>query len=161
GEIAGRLSDYASRVGGLLTKSDLLAYRAQWQEPIGLDDRGHRILECPPNGQGVAALIALKAISAIDFGTFDRDSPDCWHLLIEAMKQGMIAAHNHVADLRYSDDPVEMLLASALTPSGWIASSPGSKAWGCCDTVYLATTDDEGNAVSFINSVYGNFGSGH
>ena len=161
GEIAARLVAYVERAGGLLSRSDLAAYRAEWQEPIGVDYKGHRILECPPNGQGLAALIALEALSDVDFSTHSRDSPECWHLLIEAMKHAMIQTQDHVADPRFADVPVERLLAAARKPQGWIASAPTAKAWGRSDTVYLAATDADGNAVSFINSVYDNFGSGH
>jgi len=161
GEIADRLAQYSGKMGGLLRKSDLAAYRAEWQEPIGVDYRGHRILECPPNGQGLAALIALNALCGVDFSQHRRDSAECWHLLIEATKQGMIAARHHVADPRHADIPVSSLLDGAQQPGGWVASSPKAKAWGRSDTVYLAATDDEGNAVSFINSVFDDFGSGH
>lgn len=161
GEIAERLVTYAQQAGGLISRSDLAAYRAQWQEPIGVDYRGYRVLECPPNGQGVAALMALAAIADLDLSTYSRDSPECWHVLIEATKQAMVDAQHHVADPRFADVPVAQLLSDVRRPSGWIASSPAAKAWGRSDTVYLAATDAEGNAVSFINSVYDDFGSGH
>ena len=118
GEIAARLVAYVERAGGLLSRSDLAAYRAEWQEPIGVDYKGHRILECPPNGQGLAALIALEALSDVDFSTHSRDSPECWHLLIEAMKHAMIQAQDHVADPRFADVPVERLLASCAQAAG-------------------------------------------
>jgi gamma-glutamyltranspeptidase/glutathione hydrolase len=161
GEIAERLVAYSQRTGGLLRRGDLAAYRAEWQEPIGFDYRGYRVLECPPNGQGLAALMALAAIAPIDLSAYRRDSPECWHLLIEATKQAMIAAQAHVADPRFADVPVTKLLTGVQRPSGWTASSPDARAWGRSDTVYLAATDAAGNAVSFINSVYDDFGSGH
>ena len=161
GEIAERLVAFSEQAGGLLCLADLADYRAQWQEPIGLDYRGYRVLECPPNGQGLAALLALAAVAPVDFATFRRDSPECWHLLIEATKQAMLAAQAHVADPRFCDVPVARLLANAKPPQGWRASSPDARAFGRTDTVYLAVTDAEGNGVSFINSVYDDFGSGH
>lgn len=161
GEIAERLVAYARRVGGLLCARDLADYRAEWQEPIGVDYRGYRVLECPPNGQGVAALIALKAISGVELSRHDRGSPECWHLLIEATKQAMMDAQRHVADPRYADVPVDELIARARPPAAPPATSPSARAWGHSDTVYLAATDAEGNAVSFINSVFEDFGSGH
>jgi gamma-glutamyltranspeptidase / glutathione hydrolase len=161
GEIAERFVRYVERSGGLLSRGDLAGYRAQWQEPIGVDYRGYRVLECPPNGQGLAALIALKAMSAIDVTRYPRDSPECWHLLIEATKQAMLDTQHHVADPRFADIPVDDLLARARLPGGWRASVPNAKAWGRSDTVYLAATDAAGNAVSFINSIFEDFGSGH
>ncbi|HEY7142575.1 MAG TPA: gamma-glutamyltransferase [Methylomirabilota bacterium] len=161
GEIAERLAAYAARMGGLLGRQDLAAYRADWPEPIGTDFRGHRILQCPPNGLGLAALIALNAIRDVDLSAYPRQGPECWHILIEAMKQGMVEAQRHVADPRFADVPVAELVAAARRPEGWAASAPAARAGGRSDTAYLAAVDAEGNAVSFINSVYDDFGSGH
>jgi len=161
GDVAERLVAYSRRVGGLLSLDDLASYRAQWQEPIGVDYRGYRVLECPPNGQGVAALLALAAIAPLDLQTYERDSPQCWHLLIEATKQAMITAGRHVADPRFAEVDVEALLARVRSPAGWTASNGDARASGRSDTVYLAVVDAEGNAVSFINSIYDDFGSGH
>lgn len=161
GEIAQRLVAYVRQTGGLLDRGDLAGYRAEWLAPIGVDYHGYRVLECPPNGQGLAALLALQAVAPIDWSACRRDSPQCWHLLIEATKQAMVTAERHVADPRYAEVPVAELLASIRPPSGRSASSPAASAWGRSDTVYLAVTDSEGNAVSFINSVYDDFGSGH
>ncbi len=161
GEIADRLAAYAREKGGLLDRDDLARYRAEWQEPIDIDYRGYRIVECPPNGQGLAALIALNAIANVDLPAHSRQSPECWHLLIEAMKDAMIEAQRHVADPRFADVPVARLLADAKAPAQWAASAPVARASGRSDTVYLAATDSEGNAVSFINSIYEDFGSGH
>ena len=161
GEIAERLVAYSRRAGGLLSLDDMASYRAVWQAPIGTDYRGHRVLECPPNGQGLAALLALAAIAPLDLASHERDSPQCWHLLIEATKQAMITAGRHVADPRFADVDVEALLAGVRPPEGWRASDVDARASGRSDTVYLAVMDAEGNAVSFINSIYDDFGSGH
>ena len=161
GDVAERLVAYSERIGGLLTLEDLAGYRAEWQEPIGMDYRGYRVLECPPNGQGIAALLALSAVAPIDFSAYPRDSPECWHLMIEATKHAMMVAQAHVADPRFADIPIARLLDETKPPRGWTASSPDARAYGRSDTVYLAVTDVEGNAVSFINSVYDDFGSGH
>jgi len=161
GEIAERLAAYVKRKGGLITRDDLARYRAEWPQAIGTDYRGYRVLQCPPNGLGLAALIALNAVAGIDLAVHARHSPECWHVLIEAMKQGMIEAQHQVADPRFAEVPVGQLLAAATKPQGWSASTPAARAWGQSDTVYLAAVDAEGNAVSFINSVYEDFGSGH
>ncbi len=161
GEIAEQLVGYARQAGGLLSRSDLAEYRAQWQEPVSVDYRGCRVLECPPNGQGLAALIALNAVAQVDLSRYPRDSAECWHLLIEATKRAMVDAQDHVADPRFEDIPVAQLLAGARRPGTFTASAPLARAWGRSDTVYLGATDAEGNAVSFINSVFDDFGSGH
>ena len=161
GEIAERFVAYAQSRGGLLAARDLAAYRAEWQEPIGVDYRGFRVLECPPNGQGLAALVALRILAEIDLPRHPRDSARCLHLLIEATKQGMVDATQHVADPRFAPVPVDALLMHSSRAIGELASAPEAAAWGRSDTVYLAATDAEGNAVSFINSVFDDFGSGH
>jgi len=161
GEIAERLVAYAQRRGGLLAARDLAAYRAEWQDPIGVDYRGFHVLECPPNGQGLAALVALRILSQSDLPRHPRDSAQCWHALIEATKQGMIDAERHIADPRFVAVPVDAMLADSSRVIGPYASAPRATAWGRSDTVYLATTDAEGNAVSFINSIFDDFGSGH
>ena len=161
GEIAERLVAYAQRMGGLLDRRDLAAYRAEWPEPIGAEHRGRRVLQCPPNALGLATLVALRALRDVDLAAHPREAPECWHLLIEAMKQGMVAARDHVADPRFGEVPVARLLAAARRPDGWTAAAPATLAGGRGDTVYLAVVDAEGNGVSFINSVYSDFGSGH
>jgi gamma-glutamyltranspeptidase/glutathione hydrolase len=161
GEVAKRLVAYARDAGGLLSRDDLAAYRAEWVEPIEAEYKGYRVLECPPNGQGLAALIALRALRDVDLAADPRDSAACLHRLIEAVKQGMVQAARHVADPRFADVPVATLLRDARPPSGYTASVPDAEAWGRSDTVYLAVVDHDGNAVSFINSVYDDFGSGH
>jgi gamma-glutamyltranspeptidase/glutathione hydrolase len=167
GPVADRLVRFSETSGGLLTHADLAAYRAEWQEPIGITYRGQQILECPPNGQGVAALLALKAIEPIDFATLERDGPACWHLLLEAIKYAMTEAAAHVADPRFAPLDLEALLARvpAISPQPStampvFASRPVVRPPPPSDTVFLAVVDDAGNAVSFINSVYGDFGSG-
>jgi gamma-glutamyltranspeptidase / glutathione hydrolase len=156
----------AEACGALITQSDLQAYRAEWQTPIELSYRGLRILECPPNGQGLAALVALQALSDMKLPT-ERDSALCWHRLIEATKFGMVAADRHVADPRWTAIPVARLLSEAYVRSKFagdndgVASEPRIPAANGSDTVYLAVVDSAGNAVSFINSVYDDFGSGY
>ena len=167
GEIAERVAAYSRKAGGLLTLDDLASYRAEWQEPIGIDYRGLRVLECPPNGQGLAALVALRLVSGLDLRSMPRESPECLHVLIESMKCGMVETARHVADPRFAPVPVDALLSEEFRrrhqpdlPPGR-AAEPTTSAGRGSDTVYLAAVDPEGNAVSFINSVYGDFGSGH
>lgn len=160
GPVADRLVRFSEASGGLLTHADLAGYRAEWQQPISVAYRGHRILECPPNGQGVAALLALRAVENVDFRAMDRSGPLCWHLLIEAIKHGLTEAAAHVADPRFFDVDFDALLARVPDMLPRSASLPAELPPPASDTVYLAVVDASGNAVSFINSVYGDFGSG-
>jgi len=154
--------------GGLLTMQDLADHTSTWVTPIHTDYRGYRVYECPPNGQGIAALIALNILSGYDVGALGFDSVDSLHLKMEAVKLGMTDARRYVADPEFAEVPVEEMLSSDYANAqrarinmaqaisepqpGRLPSSP--------DTVYLCTADAEGNAVSFINSLYMGFGSG-
>jgi gamma-glutamyltranspeptidase/glutathione hydrolase len=163
GPIAERRVAFSERSGGLLSRDDLRAYRAEWQMPIGVDYRGRRILQCPPNGQGFAALLALRCVEDVDFAGLDRGGADCLHQLIEATKHGMTRSAALVADPRFAPFDVAAALAAQgrSAPLPYAASSPPSPRPAPADTVYAAVVDADGNAVSFINSVYGDFGSGH
>jgi gamma-glutamyltranspeptidase/glutathione hydrolase len=160
GPIAQRLVRFSESEDGLLSAADLANYRAEWQPPIGLDYHGHRVLQCPPNGQGIAALLALRSVCSAEISRHARDGAECWHALIEATKHGMTAAAAHVADPRFVSVDVEALLREmppVCLPD--LASVPRAAPPTPSDTVFLAAVDAAGNAVSFINSVYGDFGS--
>jgi gamma-glutamyltranspeptidase/glutathione hydrolase len=163
GPIAERLIAFSERNGGLLSREDLRAYRAEWQTPIGVEYRGRRILQCPPNGQGFAALLALRCVEDVDFTSLDRSGAECLHHLIEATKHGMTQSAALVADPRFAPFDVAAALAAPgrLAARPYAASAPESPQPAPADTVYAAVVDAEGNAVSFINSVYADFGSGH
>lgn len=169
GEIATKLVAYSETHGGLFTKEDFASYHATWEEPIAVDYHGYRVLECPPNGQGLAALLALRTVEEVDFSALPRDSAECWHLLIEAIKMGLTDAMAYVADPRIEKVPVEALLSDEYTAARRKAIRTGKAAAevppgvppGYSNTVYMSVVDAEGNAVSFINSIYDDFGTGH
>jgi len=161
GSIAEGIVRFSEVNGGFFSRADLAEYRAEWQQPIGIDYRGHRVLECPPNGQGIAALLALRAVETVDFKKHARDSAQCWHLLIEATKHGMTETARFVADPAVSPFDAAALLSRAVPPLAAKASDPSERAASGSDTVFLAIVDEAGNAVSFINSVYGDFGSAY
>ncbi len=168
GRIAERIVAAVREEGGLLTMEDLAAHRSEWVEPIHVDYRGVRVWECPPNGQGLAALLALNivkqfALADIPAGSFER-----YHLLIEAMRLAFADAAWAVADPQHARVPVAQLLADgyAAERAGLIdrsranrTAAPGALHAGG-DTVYFCTADGDGNACSFINSNYMAFGTG-
>ncbi len=99
GEIAQAIERHAREHGGAMTAADLAAYRPEWVEPLSVDYRnGYRLHEIPPNGQGIAALIALGIVRHFDLETLDPDGPECQHLLVEAMKLAFADAYRHVAE---------------------------------------------------------------
>jgi len=126
------------------------------------------VYECPPNGQGIAALIALSILSGYDVAGMGYASADAMHVKMEAVRLGMTVAGRFVADPDQEQVPVSGLLSRAYAEERRIhirmeraIQHPDAGLPPCSpDTVYLAAADGEGNAVSFINSLYMGFGSG-
>ena len=98
GTLAKRIADFSSSCGGVLDTADLAAHQPDWVEPIGQDYRGYRVHEIPPNGQGIAALMALGMLEHFDLGATPADSVDSLHLQIEAMKLAFADVYHYVAD---------------------------------------------------------------
>jgi gamma-glutamyltranspeptidase/glutathione hydrolase len=167
GTLAKRIAAAVQAKGGYVTARDLAAHQATWHAPISTTYCGVQILEHPPNGQGLAALLALNTISSDELGSMDYYAPERWHLMIEAMRLGMVDAGRYVADPEWADIPLEALLSRDYAARRRVAidasraadlAAPGQPEHR--DTVYLTVADGQGNAVSFINSLYYGFGSG-
>jgi gamma-glutamyltranspeptidase / glutathione hydrolase len=167
GEVAAAIAGQSLAQGGAMTEADLAAYRAEWVDTIEIDYRhGCHLHEIPPNGQGIAALIALGILRHFDIGGLDPDGVESQHLQIEAMKLAFADAY------RYVSDPVSMTLRPAdLLDDTYLAErarqvdprraqpfAPGNPVKG--GTIYLTAADESGMMVSFIQSNYMGFGSG-
>jgi gamma-glutamyltranspeptidase/glutathione hydrolase len=155
GEVAGQIVAYA----------DLAAHRSEWVEPIRMAYRGHDIWELPPNGQGIAALIALGLLEETDMAALQHGGEQACHLQIEAMKLAFADAYRYVADPQIATVPVSGLLDPAYLASRRAligdharVPEPGRPSGG--GTVYLCTADRDGMMVSFIQSNFEGFGSG-
>ncbi|MDA0353018.1 MAG: gamma-glutamyltransferase family protein [Chloroflexi bacterium] len=157
-----------SELGGHLALADLAAHRSTFDDPISTTYRGHTVFECAPNGQGIAALIALNVIEGFDFAELPRRSPERFHTLIEAVRLGFADARGHVADPAIEDVPVERLLSAAhaselrarIDPAARLDLARGVDLAVGSDTVYFSVVDGDGNACSFINSNYNGVGTG-
>ena len=165
GEIAHAIVAHSRQNGGLFDLADFADHTSTWTEPISIDYRGVQIYECPPNGQGLAALLALNMLKNDDLASMGYGSADYWHLLIEAMKLGFADAYRYVADPDLSPAPLAQLLSDthAQKQRAMINlqhAAPGPRFDYGSDTVYLTAVDKDRNAVSFINSLYMGFGSG-
>ncbi len=166
GEMGRRLAAFVQEQGGRLTESDLAAHRSTWDTPISLAYRGLRVWECPPNGQGLAALLALGIAEGFELG--QEEEIDRWHILIEAMRLGFADARRWVADPAFEELPLATLLSPVynaerrrLIDRQRAAADPRSGVpLPASDTVYVSVVDGQGNACSFINSLYYGFGSG-
>ena len=166
GDLAETIAAFSKQCGAALTLDDLAAHANDWVEPIGIDYRGYTLHEIPPNGQGIAALIALGILENFDMTKFPVDSVDSLHLQIEAMKLAFADINEHVSDpATMRVKPAELLdkgylkeraklidMKKAGTPSFGTPSKGG--------TVYLTAADDSGMMVSYIQSNFSGFGSG-
>ena len=168
GEIAKKTAEFIQSEGGWLTESDLANHHSDWDEAISTNYRGVDIWECPPNGQGIAALIALNLAEGYDIGSMGAQSADRYHYLIESMRHGYADAFQYVADPRVAEVPIGPLLSKDYANrrrSGIseVQANPNvsyGDPMGNADTVYLTAVDGEGTAVSFINSLFNGFGTG-
>ncbi|WP_175917015.1 gamma-glutamyltransferase, partial [Burkholderia sp. BCC1638] len=113
GELAERIAAFAREGGAALTLDDLRGYRPEWVEPIGKDYRGYTVHEIPPNGQGIAALIALGILEQFDMSALPRDSLESQHLQIEEMKLAFADVYRYVADPRSMEVTPEQMLDAA------------------------------------------------
>ena len=166
GEIAWAAAAHARTHGGAITAEDFATYRPEWVEPIGMDFAGHTMHEIPPNGQGIAALIALGIVKQFDIASMPVDAVASQHLQIEAMKLAFADTYRFVAE------PASMAVTSAqLLDPAYLASRAklidmnraqdfghGNPVKG--GTIYLSAADEGGMMVSFIQSNYLGFGSG-
>ena len=166
GAIAKRIAACAATEGGALTLDDLAGHAADWVTPIAIDYRHVRLHEIPPNGQGIAALIALGILRNFDMGQHPIDSAGSIHLQIEAMKKAFGEVLRHVADIDHMRTPAGELLAterlaghaSAIRRDRASQTVLNPPAGG--GTVYLTAADESGMMVSYIQSNYMGFGSG-
>jgi gamma-glutamyltranspeptidase / glutathione hydrolase len=166
GEVAAALAAHAKAHGGAMTEADLAAYQPEWVTPTAQDYRGHTLHEIPPNGQGIAAQIALGILQHFDIASLPVDGVESQHLQIEAMKLAFADVYRYVAEPRAMKlTPAQMLdpaylasRAKLIDPKRAQSYGPGHQPQG--GTIYLTAADERGMMVSFIQSNYMGFGSG-
>ena len=166
GEIAAAAAAHAAKHGGAMRVADFEAFSPEWVEPIGIDTYGYKLHQMPPNGQGIAALIALGILQHVDVAAHAVDSAAAQHLQIEAMKLGFADTYAYVADPIAMRRSVEEMLdpqylkkrAALIDPRRAQVFGEGHKDMG--GTIYLTAADERGMMVSFIQSNYMGFGSG-
>ncbi len=167
GELADAIVNYAEENGAAMAHADLAAFEPEWVTPISKDFAGHTVHEIPPNGQGIAALIALGIIDKLDITRFAPDSVESRHLQIEAMKLAFADTYKWVAEERHMTE----VKAADLLDDAYLAEraklidldkaqrfNHGTPPTG--GTIYLSVADENGMMVSFIQSNYMGFGSG-
>ncbi len=168
GQIAESIVAVIKEAGGCMSADDLASHVSTWETPLSVDYHGLRVHECPPNGQGITALIALNLLEGFDLASLDALSPEKMHLMIEAMRLAFADAKWYVSDPAFSKIPMDELLSKDYANErrklidlkrATIDQKRGTPV-ASSNTVYLSVMDGFGNACSFINSNYMGFGTG-
>ena len=166
GPIAEEIVATVAARGSFLAAEDFAQHRGEAVAPIAGNYRGLDVLELPPNGQGLTALVLLNILERFDLGALDPNGPDRFHIALEAARMAYAVRDTHIADPAFMRTPVPALLDKqfAAELAGRIdrtrrvplpaAPSPGS------DTVYVTVVDRDRMAVSLINTLYSHFGVG-
>jgi gamma-glutamyltranspeptidase/glutathione hydrolase len=166
GELAECMAAHARAHGGAMTVADLAAHTVDWLDPLAQDYRGYTLHEIPPNGQGIAAQIALGILEGFDLSSIPVDSADSLHLQIEAMKLAFADVYEYVSDgdtMRVKNSELldkEYLRSRSRLIDMTKAKTPEHGVPGRGGTVYLTAADASGMMVSYIQSNYAGFGSG-
>ena len=168
GSVADDIVSHLQSKGGLHTLDDFADMKGEYVTPISTEFRGHTIYQCPPNGQGMIALMLLNVMSGFEPEEAGPITLERVHREIEAGRLAYRDRDLYLADPGQSDVPVDWFLSEdhaaatraaindshALDPLP-VVSSPGQKS-----TVYISVVDKDRNACSFINTLFHNFGSG-
>lgn len=166
GAIAADIAATVQAAGGLLAADDLARHQGDVVTPITTNYRGLDVVEIPPNGQGLTALVLLNILEQFDVAKLDVLGPERLHLMLEAARLAFGVRDTHIADPAHMREPIAGLLdkafaeklAKLLDPAKRVplpkAPTPGS------DTIYLTVVDRDRTVVSLINSLYSGFGTG-
>ena len=168
GALGAKIVARVKELGGFLTMDDLRKNQPTWVTPISVTYKGYRVWEMPPNNQGIAALEMLKMLEPYDVASLGHNSAAYLHLLIEAKKLAYADLARFVGDADHLSAPVTHLLSDEfiaerrrqidLTRAAvHVDPGPGLTS---SETIYLTVADQNGNMVSFINSLFDEFGSG-
>ena len=168
GELGRTIVDGLAELGGYLTLEDLTNHSVEWVDPISIDFRDYTVWELPPAGQGVAALQMMKMMEPLDLEGMGHNSAPYLHYLIEAKKLAFADLDRYIADRDHLEVSVDQLLdvaylngRRALIDPNRAADRPQpGPALTDTETIYLSAADSDGNMISFINSLFGHFGSG-
>jgi len=167
GEIAEKIVAYMQENGGFLTMKDMEDHSSEWVDPLSTRYRGYDVWELPPNGQGTAVLQMLNILENYDLLSMGFGSPEYMHLFIEAKKLAFEDRASYYADPAFNDLPVEELISKEYAKKRvvLIDENRAARSYPAGDlekgnTIYLTTSDKEGNMVSLIQSNYQGLGSG-
>ena len=168
GALGQRIATHVQGLGGYLTADDFTRHTAEWVEPISVPFMAYRLWELPPNGQGIAALETLRILESFDLARMKHNSAAYLHHLIEAKKLAFADLEHFVGDPAFMQVTPGQLLTdefvagrrSLIDPRRASERADPDGSLTTSETTYLAVADEEGNMISFINSLGGGFGSG-
>jgi gamma-glutamyltranspeptidase/glutathione hydrolase len=165
GEIAQDIVNTVAPRGNTLAVSDFAAHRGEEVIPIASNYRGLDIVELPPNGQGLAALVLLNILERFDMAAFDPYGAERAHIALEAGRLAYAVRDAHIADPAFMRMSVPRLLDRAFaadladmidrTRRSELPQAPGPRG----DTTLVTVVDRDRNAVSIINSLFVAFGA--
>lgn len=165
GRLGARLAAGLAAAGSPLTAADLAATEARIEDPLRLPYRGGELLAHRPPTQGITTLEIMGILERFELARIAEGSADHYHLLVEAVKLAFLDRNAHVADPDFQDVPVQRLLSAAHLDTLAARIDPArALAWPQPfrhgDTVFLAAADAQGNAVSMLQTIYYDWGSG-
>lgn len=163
GDLASTIALELEAAGAPLVSEDLSGYAAEWRRPLVLEHSRGMLYNMTPPTQGVVSLMILGQLDRMPVPA--PESADYVHGIVEATKQAFGVRDRHVTDPRYMTvEPQDLLADEALSALAGAVDPARAKPWGARtaagDTVWMGTIDARGRAVSFIQSIYHEFGSG-
>jgi gamma-glutamyltranspeptidase/glutathione hydrolase len=169
GPISEAIIKLSDAEGGLFSKEDFSGFKAEWIDPVSTVYRGYHVWELPPPGQGIAALQMLNLLEPHDVRKLGPNSPDYWHLLVEAKKLAFADRAKYYTDPKFAEVPTATLIskdyaakrAKLIDPKkAGVGVPAGDTLVGKADTIFLSVVDKDRNCVALIQSNYMGFGSG-
>ena len=165
GELARDMARDLAAAGSPLVLADLEAHRAAWRAPLSIAHSRGTLYNTPPPTQGLVSLMILGILDALHVERTDPQGAEYVHLCVEAVKQAFAVRDRHVTDPAYMTVEAQSLLDPARIAQAASRIDPRKAApWGTgrgpADTIWMGAIDAEGRAVSFIQSLYHEYGSG-
>ncbi len=165
GDLARSFAAELAAAGSPVALADLESHRAHWREPLVLEHSLGRVYNLPPPTQGLVSLLILGQLDRLGIDRLDPLGADYVHLCVEAVKRAFMVRDRHITDPAYMTvDPASFLAPKALDELAARIDRDRTAPWGAgkgpADTIWMGVIDGEGRAVSFIQSVYHEFGSG-
>lgn len=168
GAVGRELARFSAEKGGLFTEADLAAQTARWGEPLKGQYRDLVLYETPAPTQGFSVLEMLNLLEPFELHKREFQGPDMVHLMVQAKQLAYHDRDNFLGDPAFVSVPMDKLISKAYADERRPIIDPKHAlpwdkvpSYGSLtgDTVYIATVDAQGNAVSLIHSLYGVFGS--